>query len=505
VETLGEVQRELARRSLLRFILYTLPTYEAGWFHEHVCDELDRFLADVHDGTCPRLILCAPPRHGKSEIVSRRFPAYALGRDPDLTIIATSYGADLASAMNRDVQRIIDSDEYASLFPATRLFSANVRTTAQGTWLRNSDVFEVVNHQGVYKSAGVGGGITGRGGHILLVDDPIKDAEQADSSVYRQRVWDWFTSTLYTRQAPGAGILIILTRWHEDDLVGRLLDAAKKGEGEQYRVVSFPAVAETDEPCRKEGEPLHAARYPLSALTGPDGKGGIRLAVGSRVWASLYQQRPAAAEGALFKRANWRYFKPHTDDIPTLVRDLGITRIVQSWDTAAKKGQENDYSACTTIGVAPSRYYILDLWKHKVEYPELKRAATAQHAKWNPHVVVVEDTSAGVAALQELKRDTRIPLAGVTPKGDKVARANAVTPIHEAGLCYLPEGAPWVADFLDSISAFPNAMHDDDVDSFTQGLGYITRGGGGMGLWEFMKAEAERAKMARAGTAQGVA
>jgi len=482
--SLEEIRAEMARRRLLDFVLFTFPGYEAGWFAREVCEALDWFLGEVEAKRSPRLILEAPPRHGKSEIVSRRFPAFAFGRSPDLSIIAASYGADLASRMNRDVQRVIDSELYHAVFPTTALSGSNIRTVS-GTALRNSDIFEIVGRRGCYRSAGVGGGITGMGADVLIVDDPIKDAEQAESAVYRAKVWEWFTSTAYTRLAPGGGVLLIMTRWHEDDLAGRLQDLARRGEGETYRVLRFPAVAEHDEAHRKEGEALHPERYPLDQLE------RIRMAVGSRVWASLYQQRPAAAEGQIFKREHWRDFAPVSDDPRALVQALGITRVIQSWDTAFKKGQDNDYSVGLTIGAAPARYYLLDLWRSKVEFPELKRAVVAQAAKWTPAAVLVEDAAAGQSLLQELRRDTVLPLVPVKPDKDKVSRAHAITAVFEAGLCSLPVGASWVADFVDELASFPAAAHDDQVDTFTQGLHYLTQGGGARGLLDFMQAQAQ--------------
>jgi predicted phage terminase large subunit-like protein len=500
------MQDELARRRLLHFTRATFPNYEAGWFAREVCAELDWFLGEVRARRSPRLMLFAPPRHGKSELVSRRFPAFAMGQDPDLSIIATSYAADLASRMNRDVQRIIDSPAYRRIFPGTSLWGKNVRTVADGSFMRNSDLFEVVNAKGSYRSAGVGGGITGMGGDILIVDDPIKDAEQANSPVYRAKVWEWFTSTLYTRRMPGGGILIILTRWHQDDLAGRILDAAAKGEGEQYRIVNFPAVAEQDDVSvldgrllRREGEALHPERYSLAELE------KIKLAVGSRVWASLYQQRPAAAEGAIFKREWWKWQTPTTDDPAQLVKDLGITRVVQFWDTGFKTGQENDPSVCLTLGETTDRYIVLDVWRQKVEFPDLKRAVPAHAGKWNPMVVLVEDKASGQSLVQELKRETRLPIVPIPVDRDKLARANAVTPLVEAGKVYLLEGRPWVADFVDELATFPNASHDDQVDAFDGALEYASHGGGGMGFFEYLRQEAEAAEARKkAGQDDGV-
>lgn len=209
-----ELQKRHARQYLADFTLYTYPAYLMGWFHKEVCEALDKFLDDVLAKKSPRLILTAPPRHGKSELVSRRFPAFAFGRCPDLQIIATSYGADLAQRFNRDVQRIIDDDTYRTLFPETTLNSRNVKTDSRNAYIRTSDLFEIVNHKGAYRSCGVGGGITGTGADILIIDDPIKDRAEANSPTVRTNVYDWYTSTAYTRLSPGGGVIVMNTRWH---------------------------------------------------------------------------------------------------------------------------------------------------------------------------------------------------------------------------------------------------------------------------------------------------
>lgn len=455
-----------ARRSLLDFTRATFPGYQAGWVHEAICVELDTFLEQVIAKESPRLMIFVPPRHGKTELSSRRFPAYALGRHPDLSVIAASYGADLAARINRDVQRVIDADSYRSIFPNTQLNGSNIRSSATGTsWLRNSDMFEVVDHKGVYRSTGVGGGITGMGADILLIDDPVKDMEQAHSATYRQNVWDWYTGVAYTRLMPGGGVVVILTRWHEDDLAGRLLQAMKAGDGDAWRVVSFPAVAEQDEKHRSEGEALHPERYSLDQLQ------RIKTAVGGRVWASLYQQRPAAAEGSIFKREWWQWYRERP----------ALHGIIQSWDTAFKTSESSDYSVCTTWGVGEHGYYLLDRWRGKVEFPELKRTVEAHGAKWQPFALLIEDKASGQSLIQELKRDSRFPVLPIQVDKDKELRANLVTPLIEAGRVFLPADEPWAQDYVDAMATFPNAAHDDEVDSTTQALTYFIGTGGAIG------------------------
>ncbi len=461
------VGAELARRSMEDFVHRMRgESYLMGWFHRELCQELDAFLAAVERGESPRLIIEAPPRHGKSELASRLLPAYALGRNPDLEIIASSYSGDLASAMNRDVQRIIDSQEYP--FLGTRLWGSSSRSAVGGSYLRNSDVFEVVGTGGSYKSSGVGGGITGHGMRLGIVDDPIKDAEEAHSQTVRDKVWDWFTSTFYTRLAPGGGILIIMTRWHQDDLVGRVLAQAKE-DGEQWRVLRYPAIAEQDEKHRKEGEALHPERFDEKTLE------RIRKAVGSRVWASLYQQRPAAAEGDIFKREYWNYLRPPQDLITMTyaersawLRQQGFSFLVQGWDTALGTKKRNDYTACTTLGVGPNRYGVLDVWRGKIEFPDVLKQVELQYDAWKPNQVAVEGggSASGKALVQMLSRSTRIPFHEVASVADKVFRAETLSPLVESRLVTIVEGGGWQSTFIDQCANFPNVPKDDDVDSF---------------------------------------
>lgn len=286
---LKQIEVERARRNLARFTSYTYSDYQANWHHLKLCEYLERWAF----GDIDRLMVFMPPRNGKSELVSRRLPAYLFGKEPDASIIACSYGSDLASRMNRDVQRIIDSPEYYELFPNTTLNGSNVRTTAKGSYLRNSDIFEIVDHKGVYKSSGVGGAITGMGMKYGIIDDPYKNRQDANSETIRNGIWDWYVSTFYTRLEKGGKILITLTRWHEDDLAGKLLRIAENDPtADQWTVLEFPAIAEGElhsDDQRKEGEALWPDKYPLEELY------KIKSTVGSYEWNALFQQRPHPA------------------------------------------------------------------------------------------------------------------------------------------------------------------------------------------------------------------
>jgi len=273
-------RRELARRHLIDFIEYTFPGYEAAPHHKLIADHLEA----VERGELDRLMITMPPRHGKSELASRRFPAWFLGRQPNRGIIAASYNSDLATDFGREVRAIVNSQEYGAIFKTSLSQdsrAANRWNTAQG---------------GTHIAAGVGTAVTGRGADVLLIDDPLKDRDEADSEVKRQRIWDWYTSTAYTRLAPGGRVVVIQTRWSEDDLSGRLLDAMESG-GDDWTVLSLPAISE-------QGEPLWPERYPIKALE------RIRANIGNRDWSALYQQEPAPEEGLYFKREWMRHYRP---------------------------------------------------------------------------------------------------------------------------------------------------------------------------------------------------
>ena len=455
----GAMRVACARVGLGAFTRYTMPAYSMGWVHEAVCLELDNFLAAVLAKQSPRLMITMPPRHGKSELATRRFPAYAFGRCPDLTVISTSYGADLSSRMNRDVQRIIESDAYKRLFPDVALSGKNIRTVASGNYLRNSDIFEIVNHAGSYRSAGVGGGITGMGGDILIIDDPLKDRTEADSPTIRDKVWDWYTSTLYTRLAPGGGILLIQTRWHMDDLAGRLLEAQRTGEGDAWRCVNFPAIATDDEQHRRVGEALHPERYPLEQLL------TIKAALGTRDWEALYQQRPTPDGGAIFRKEWLRYYFPK--DLPAKFDKLLI-----SWDMAFKDSEDSDFVVGQVWGKHGACHYLLDQVRGRMGFTATVQAFRELAEKW-PRALekLVEDKANGPAVIDSLKRQIT-GIIPINPEGSKTARAHAVTPLFEAGNVFIPhpQTCAWAADYEAELLQFPAAAHDDQVDATTQAL-----------------------------------
>jgi len=413
------LQRRAARASLLEFTCYTKPDYEVNWHHRVICEYLDRFVR----GEIKRLMFFMPPRHGKSELVSRRLPAYLFGVKPCVSVIACSYSADLASRMNRDVQRIIDSPEYRRVFPGTALNAANVRSTAQGSYLRNSDIFEIVGETGVYRSAGVGGGITGMGCYYGIIDDPIKNREEAASKTYREKVWEWYTSTFYTRLEKNAQVLLTMTRWHEDDLAGRILAQSAAG-GEEWTVVSLPAIAEIETPAddpRSPDEPLWPAKYSVDRLR------DIRLTLGPYQWASLYQQRPTPIGGGL-----WKY-----DDIVAyrVTAPPPLIRIVVGVDPAVSSSAHSDETGIVVVGKdAKEHHYVLG--DHSLQGTPLEWARKVVSAveRYAADRVVGETNNGGdliEANLRTVSKD--LPFKKVTASRGKLIRAEPIAALYEQG------------------------------------------------------------------------
>jgi predicted phage terminase large subunit-like protein len=430
----------LARHDLPCYILAHFPAFELARHLELIVAKLEA----VERGELLRLILCLPPRHGKSLTASIHFPAWYLGRHPDRYVITASYGQELADDFGRRVRNALTSPLNAAIFPECRVSSDSASMNRLN-----------LTSGGAYFAVGRGAAITGRGAHLLLIDDPLKDAEEAASPATRRSLQTWYATVAFTRLMPKAAVVLIQTRWHEDDLAGWLL---REHADEGWQVLSLPAIADKDDGFRQEGEALWPSRYPIEALK------KMRSQIGGAAFASLYQQRPAAAEGRIIKRHWWQRWSGKPPE---------FSRIVQSWDTGFKTGAENDYSACTTWGEAKDGYYLLHVWKGRVEFPELKRLVISFSGEWNPNAVLVEDRASGQSLIQELAYDSPIAVLPVKVDADKVTRAQAVTPMIEAGRVFLPAGASWLEDYLDELSTFPASANDDLVDSTTQALNYL--------------------------------
>jgi predicted phage terminase large subunit-like protein len=386
-------------------------------------------------------MLSMPPRHGKSFIASERFPAWHLGHHPDHEIIACSYASDLAQQSSRRALALTSSEYFSAVFPKYRAGKSGVEK-----W--------ETSLSGGYRPAGIGQGITGQGAHILIVDDPIKDWTEALSETRRNSVWDWFGSTAYTRLAPGGGVLIIQTRWHQDDLSGRLLEQQKRGEGDTWDLLTFPAIAEEQEQFREKGEPLHFDRYPLPALL------QIKGVIGSKAWNSLYQQKPSATEGEIIKRSWFRLL----DAMPTQFESEII-----SVDATFKEAKDNDYVSIQHWGKIGPNYYITDTIKKRMGFGNTCSAIKTMKAQHPNTTIIIEDKANGSAIVETLRREISGVVA-VNPQGGKEARAMAITGVIEGGNVFVPRFAAWLEDFLSECAAFPSGAHDDQIDSMSQAL-----------------------------------
>lgn len=422
-------------------------------------------LEACRQGEIRRLIINLPPRHLKSHTASIAFVAWLLGHNPAEQIICASYGQDLADKLARDCRTIMSSNWYRGIFPtrfAGRTSLSDFLTTKQGFRMSTS----------------VGGVLTGRGANFIIIDDPLKP-EEALSESGRNGVNEWYDNTLLSRlnDKQTGCIIIIMQRLHQNDLVGHVL--AK----ENWEVLSFPAIAEKDEVhliksplgkrlfIRKPGDILHPERESQETLA------GIRKSLGEYNFVSQYQQNPAPVGGSMIKTAWLRYYDPRD-------RPQGFHRIVQSWDTANKAGELNDYSVCTVWGVYDGRYYLLDVERRRLNYPDLKRAAIDLARRYAAHTVLIEDKASGVQLIQELVGELHSVVTGYKPPTgtDKVMRLHAQTDLFEAGRVLLPKEAPWLNDYVAEITGFPGTKFDDQVDSTTQALDHM-RVPSGLEIW----------------------
>jgi predicted phage terminase large subunit-like protein len=442
-----------------------MPEFRPNWHHNLLATKCDELL----EGTIDRLIVCLPPRHTKSEIFSRRLPALALGRFPHWSVIAASYGADLASRMNRDVQRVIDSEQYQDLFPDTKL-SVGRSVSGMG-YSRNSDLFEVVGAKGSYRSAGVGGGITGMGFDFGIIDDPFKDREQADSPVYRQAVWDWFTSTFYTRQQKNARILLVMTRWNPDDLVGRIIKQMQDNPtSDKWEIVSLPAIAKEERPnydTRKPGEALWPSEFSLDFLE--------KLKVQSPYdWAGLYQQEPRSQGSAEFPDS---YF----DDIwfDRWPSDI-VYRVMALDPSKGKQSRKGDYAATVAIGIARDGKLYVDANFDKANVDIMLDGAIEFSSRFAIETSGPVDAF-GVEAnqFQELLADiltdktsrgrVALPVYKINNNVNKEIRIRRLTPYLSTGQVKI-RNTPGGRLLVDQLKEFPTGEHDDGPDAFEMAL-----------------------------------
>lgn len=439
-----------AREAFRVFLDYTQPSYHRQWFHSLIANKCQSLL----EGKCNRLMIFVPPQHGKSEVVSRKFPAWALGRNPRLKIIGASYSAELAQQFSRSIQRTIDSDLYSNVFPNTFLNSQNVSTDARRGYLRNIDIFETVGYGGFYKAVGVGGSLTGTPADIGLIDDPIKDALQASSSTYRERLWEWYTDVFLTRLHNDSKVILIQTRWHADDLAGRLLER----EPEKWEVVNIPAIRETtDDPedPRMVGEALWEDRHSLERLREVERRS-------PRTFAALYQQRPTIDGGNIVKD-EW-FGRISIYDFEKIHKREPIVFFI---DTAFTERTTNDPSGIIATCRIGGYLYITHAEKVYMKFPDLIRFIpeyTSEHGYTNYSSIRIEPKANGISIIDQLRTTTGLNVMRTpSPRESKETRLNSISPTVESRRVILVEGA-WNNAFLTEVCGFPSAPHDEYVD-----------------------------------------
>ena len=445
-------KRASSRVDFLDFVRYVWPAFIEGRHHKIMAQAFER----VARGELKRLIINMPPRHTKSEFASYLLPAWFLGQYPDKKIIQTAHTAELSVGFGRKVRNIVNDEDFKKIFPD---LSLRADSKAAGRWNTSKG--------GEYFAIGVGGAVTGKGADLLIIDDPHSEQEgqSLDPAVF-DKTYDWYTSGPRQRLQPGGAIIIVMTRWHLRDLTGKIIKASTQRKGvDEWEVIEFPAIM----PSGNALWPEFWSQKELIAL---------RDELPAAKWSAQYQQDPTSEEGALVKREWWRIWErespPHCEFI------------IQSWDTAFLKTQRADYSACTTWGVfyqpdddgaTHPNIILLDSYKERLEFPELKKTAMEFYNNWQPDACVVEAKAAGTPLVFEL-RAMGIPVSEYTPSrgNDKVARVNAVADLFASGVVWCPE-TRFSERVIEEFAAFPMGEHDDLVDSSTQALLRFRQGG----------------------------
>ena len=461
-QQLEELERRKAQKAkqdnLIEFCKHMQSDYKVGAHHKRLASLLE----DIEARTKDRICVSIPPRHGKSQLVSIYYTAWYLGRNPTHKVMLVSHTTDLAVDFGRKVRNLIDSDAFKAVFPEVGLASDS---KSAGRWN--------TNYGGEFFAAGVGAALAGRGAHLLLVDDPHSEQDilNGNFGVF-EKAYEWFTFGARTRLMPGGAVAIVHTRWHQSDLIGRVIrDMTKVPDADQYEIFEFPAILEVED---AEGNRTEKALWPdffdLPALH------RTKASMPLFQWNAQYQQNPTSEEAALVKREWWKRWTPE--------RPPSCEYIISSLDAAAEKNNRADYTALTTWGVfydedtgAPA-LILLNSIKDRFEFPELKQLCLDHWKEWQPDSFIVEKKSAGVAIYQELRR-MGIPLQEYTPHrgtGDKYARLNSVSDIISSGLVWAPE-TRWAEEVIEEVAAFPYGEHDDLVDSTTMALMRFRQGG----------------------------
>jgi len=432
---------EESREVFLSFVKNIWPSFIQGRHHEIIAEKLER----VASGELKRLIINMAPRHTKSEFASFLFPAWMMGRNPNMKIIQATHTTELAVNFGRKVKNLIETDEFKTVFPDVNLA---VDSKASGRWDTNKG--------GMYYAVGVGSNLAGRGGDLIIIDDPHSEQTAMSNNGFED-AWDWYTGGPRQRLQPGGSIVIVQTRWSEKDLTGQLVRSmAKDPLADQWEVVELPAIFDSGEPCWPE-------YWSLADLI------AVKASIPPSKWNAQYQQNPTGEENAIIKREWWRKWEKKS--VPNL------QYVIQSYDTAFSKRETADYSAITTWGVffpeevgGQPALILLDSLKGRWDFPELKVVALEQYNYWDPETVIIEAKATGLPLTHEL-RNMGIPVVNFTPsKGnDKVSRLHSVSPLFEAGMVWVPDET-FSDEMIEEVAAFPNGEYDDLVDSMTQAL-----------------------------------
>lgn len=399
-------------------------------------------LQAIADGEQKHIIVEMPPRHSKSMTITETFPSYFIGRNPNKHVIATAYSEGLARKFGRlNRNKLVEFG--ADIFD---IRMANDNSTATN--------WSVGDYTGGMVATGIGGSITGEGADLLIIDDPIKNNAEAQSETIRNKIWDEWETTLSTRLHKGASVIVVMTRWHEDDIVGRLLERSPY----EWERIRMPAIAEDEDDLlgREVGEPL-------SAELGFDEHWAElkKQEVGSKTWNSLYQQRPSASEGNIFKREWWQFYEraPRKFD-----------RMIISWDLTFKGNDSNDYVVGQVWIKKGADKYLIEQIRGQMDFPETLQAVKNLARKYpQAKEILIEDKANGPAVISSIKREVS-GIIPITPRGSKVARAQAITPQIESGNVFLPRNRTFVDDFIEECASFPTGAHDDIVDSLSQAL-----------------------------------
>jgi predicted phage terminase large subunit-like protein len=429
----------------LKFVKSVWPDFIQGDHHKKIADQFNRLAR----GDINRLIINMPPRHTKSEFASFLLPAWMIGKNPKLKIIQTTHTAELAVRFGRKAKTLIDSEDYQKIFQ-TRL---REDSQAAGRW--------ETEQGGEYFAAGVGGAITGRGADLLIIDDPHSEQDAMNPEAL-ERAYEWYTSGPRQRLQPGGKIVVVMTRWSVKDLTAQLIKSSAEAKADKWELIEFPAILPTNQAVWPE-------YWKLSELE------SVKASLSVQKWNAQWMQNPTAEEGSIIKREWWRVWdKPY---IPPL------DHVIQSYDTAFLKKETADYSAITTWGVfrlnedSEPNLILLDAYKERLEFPELKRKALEQYTYWNPETVIIEAKASGLPLTYELRK-MGIPVVNFTPsKGnDKHARVNAVAPLFESGQIWAPD-QKFAEEVVEECAAFPYGDNDDLVDSMTQAVMRFRQGG----------------------------